>query len=233
MKRHVVSALALLAAVGAASADTSNLLTNGGFETTVSAIPVSGWLPMPATSNEISPWVVGGADLDAVDVVNGDLWAAHTGSNSLDLNGANVGWVQQSFGTVAGEWYTLDFWMSGNAGAHNEYRLVDKEMRVFVTTLQGGGVYQDFIFTADNSFDDMMWESRSWTFQAPADTTIIKFESLSGTSHGCGPCIDDVYVTSTEDVLMTSTAPVPVPGALLLAGLGTAIVGWVRGRKLS
>jgi choice-of-anchor C domain-containing protein len=222
MKRYVVSALVLLVAVGAASADTTNLLTNGGFETTVSGIPVSGWLPLAPGSNEISPWLVGGASPDAVDVV-GSLWAASEGTKSLDLNGTNVGWVQQSFSAVAGEWYTLTFSMSGNPGGHNEWTSLDKEMRVFVTTANGGGAYQDFVFTPDNTFEDMKWVARSWTFQAPGNTTILKFESLSGNSNGCGPCIDNVCVSQT----------VPVPGALLLAGLGTAIVGWVRGRKLS
>jgi choice-of-anchor C domain-containing protein len=220
MRRHIAAALTLLVATVAVNAGPTNLITNGGFEDTDGAT-VGNFVPLAPGSTTVSPWVVGGNGTAAVDVV-GTLWQQVEGNYSLDLNGNNIGWAQQTIDTVAGDWYTLTFKMSGNP--NRAYCTIDKTMRVFATTLDGGGSQQDFTFAPDSTVQDMQWESRSWTFQAPTDGTILKFLSTSGTTGGAGPVIDDVCV---------GAAHAPVPGALLLAGLGTAMAGWVRGRRRS
>jgi hypothetical protein len=218
----MVAVLTLLVATAAASAGTTNLVANGGFEDT-HGVTVGSWVALKPDSTTISPWVVGGAGTAAVDAV-GTLWQQLPGSNnSLDLNGNNIGWAQQTIPTVAGELYTLTFNLSGNPGANGMYAEAGKTLTVFATTPDGGGSQASFVFNTENSFGDMKWESRSWTFEAPINGTLLKFLSTSGTTNGAGPVIDNVSVSSA----------VPVPGALLLAGLGTAVVGWMRGRKLS
>ncbi len=223
MRRHIAAALTLFVATVAVNAGPTNLITNGGFEDTDGAT-VGNFLPLSPGSTIISPWVVGGDGTAAVDVV-GTLWQQVEGSYSLDLNGNNIGWAQQTIDTVAGDWYTLAFKMSGNP--NRNYSAIDKTLTVFATTLDGGGAQQDFIFTPNSTVDDMQWESRSWTFQAPTSGTILKFLSTSGTAGGAGPVIDDVSVTHG------GIPHAPVPGALVLVGLGTAVTGWLRGRRPS
>jgi choice-of-anchor C domain-containing protein len=222
MKKYLASFVTLLAVVTAANAGT-NLVQNGDFEDTQGAA-VGEFLPLAPSSNVIDPWTVGGGtDVRTVDVVD-TLWKAASGNNSLDLNGSQAGWVEQSFNTIASNAYTLTFDMSGNAGRNGEYSTVDKAMRVSVAGANGQSSTQDFVFTPDNSFADMMWENKSWSFVAPDDVTTLRFESLCYDTRGCGPVIDNVDVTYSH---------APVPGALLLGGLGTTLVGWIRGRRLA
>jgi choice-of-anchor C domain-containing protein len=221
MKKYLASFVTLLAVVTVANAGT-NLVQNGGFEDT-HGIAVGEYLALAPRSSVIDPWTVGGTDIKAVDVV-GSLWEDAGGNNSLDLNGSQAGWVEQSLNTIAKNMYSLTFDMSGNPGRHNEYTEVDKAVRVSVTGANGESCTQDFVFTPDNSFSDMMWESKSWTFVAPDSLTTLRFESLCYNTNGCGPVIDNVDVTYSH---------APVPGALLLGGLGTTLVGWIHGRRLA
>lgn len=215
-----VIAIVAVSLAGVAAAGPS-IVTNGGFES--SAIPGE-WQNAPLGSTLITGWTIGGTEY-GVDLVRG-LWQQTEGYQSVDLNGSGPlgpnknGWILQDIATVSGQWYEVSFSLSGNPGGSSGIvppAYPAKEMKV-----TAGTSVHEFVFDkANNRLQDMMWERHSFSFLADSSTTTLKFESIGPTTlNGCGPVIDDVSLVSV----------VPVPGALLLAGIGTALVGWVRGR---
>ena len=99
----------LLAVFAAASpaARAGGLILNGGFETP----QVNHSLSYFAGDTSLSPWVIVSGSVDTVPTVptTGTGWPAFEGTQSLDLNGAGPGTIEQAFVTTPGQVYGLFF----------------------------------------------------------------------------------------------------------------------------
>lgn len=192
MKKFMIiaAALALPSAANAAA------FINGGFETG----PAPGsFTTLASGSTAISGWVVGGNGIDYI----GSYWVAGEGSRSIDLSAGNAGSISQTFDTVLGQHYTVDFLLAGNpAGLPNT-----KTVQVAAT----GAAAQNFTFDkSGHSLASMGWTHVSYGFTATGSSTTLSFTSLDNTAYG--PAIDGVTVTAA--------IPEPASWAMMILGLG-------------
>jgi choice-of-anchor C domain-containing protein len=207
-----VAVLALLACPPKALA---GLITNGGFE--------SGPNPGPFTqlavgSTAITGWIVTRAPIDYC----GTIWPASEGTRSIDLapSGTNAsGGIAQTFATVCGLSYSVQFDMAGNPG----FGAGDGVKSLRVTA---AGQSNDFLFdTTGHTLSDIGWVARTWTFVAAGPTTTLEFFSLDA-PEVFGPTIDNVSVQETTGAV----APAPA-SVLLLAVGGLSLLGYGRCRR--
>lgn len=155
---------------GTASQPLTELITNGGFESS----PVGLYTPyfISPGSTALTGWTVGGS---GVDVMPRNYKVPASGNASLDLNGSARGSISQVIPTTSGQGYTVSFYLSGCSGQ-------------LVKVTAGTVISYNFSVTSTTS-----WAYRSFVFNANASTTEIKFESsYDGT---CGPALDNVSVT--------------------------------------
>ena len=191
----------LIVLLVATPAMAGNLLDNGSFE--IGTDPGS-WTNVPSGGSAITDWTVGGSA--GVDYI-GTYWDAQEGSRSVDLSGTDAGFSSQTFATVTGVQYLVEFWMAGNPDGGPTTKTVE---------VSAAGSSADFTFDiTGKSKSDMGWTYKSWIFTATGTPTTVKF--LSKTSGGWGPALDNVSVTA-----------VPLPASAWL-GLGLlGIMGAIR-----
>jgi choice-of-anchor C domain-containing protein len=109
---------AVLAAPLLASAASGNLISNGDFETYSS--PVSGFSTVNAGAGDLAGWTVGGT---SIDVINGAYGAIM--GNSIDMLGTpGPGTLTQTFATINGQKYVLNFDLSANANGGDSKALL-------------------------------------------------------------------------------------------------------------
>ncbi|MFC1604335.1 DUF642 domain-containing protein [Planctomycetota bacterium] len=109
----------------------------------------------------------------------------------------SAGGVSQTFPTVAGETYRVQFSMSGSpmTGWSGE-DMPNKTLRI-----QAAGQSADFAFDVaaeQNNYSDMKWKLCKFFFVADSDTTTLEIFSTMEPVH-IGPVIDDVSVVSASD----------------------------------
>ncbi len=213
MKRLAcVSTIVLAMALHAIAAPT-NLVVNGSFELSPDPIGTARFVAIPSGATSLVGWTVSGPETAAVDIVTQDSWNVYEGTKALDLNGSGPGCISQAIPTEVGQWYELSFAMSGNPG-----RAGAKDMTV------AAGPVNDlpFSFTRVNTAQDMMWETHTLSFQADSTMSEISFTSATPVElMGSGPVLDDVQVSA-----------VPLPGDMILTGLGAVVLGWLRSRRI-
>ena len=194
----IVLALIMVGLVGNANA---NMILNGSFESGPALLDAVGlYQNVYPPSTEIDNWTVITSNINYI----GGYWQHSDGERSLDLNGQDGGGgVEQSFATNIGQEYTVNFDMSGNPSTHPDNITPIKWMRVLAA-----GDSADFSFDiTGQSFGDMGWVTKSWSFVAIDTTTTLQFISLDNTSLRWGPALDNVEV-------------VPEPTTLALLGIG-------------
>ena len=100
----------------AGSASAANLLVNGGFEDTGTAV-VQSWGGYTYGTDYSLPLPGWNVDSGSVDIVtNGTAWSpAYQGIHALDINGFGPGSISQSFLTQLGQTYTVFYAFSRNA----------------------------------------------------------------------------------------------------------------------
>src|SRR5215467_1430389 len=184
-----VICLALLSATVAFGAQ-ANLVVDGDFETPVTGPGGfnSGYLAFSSGATFGGAWLVtgGGNDVAVTPAteytsLGGPLiyFVSHGGSQSLDLtgeydNGAAMG-VQQTIPTLAGQTYSLSFWVGavttpdwdGYAGSAT------------INVLLNGSAFQTAV-NSDLSGDATTWKQFSYQFTATGPTTL---EFQSGTPY--------------------------------------------------
>jgi hypothetical protein len=185
-------ALTVLAAgsLGISGIASANLLTNGDFETG----SFSGW----TTSGLTCSGVGSGFSAATGGCVGYDTdTGPHSGAAAAYLGtAAGGGVISQSFATVAGDTYLVDFFLATGA-----YQQAASPNSLVVNA--GGNVLLSIVNGAAQGFVHYSYE-----FLATSSTSSLVF------THGNQPSfftLDDVSVTS-----------VPEPSSLLLMGLGLA-----------
>ena len=201
-------ALFLFLTVGTSSAVP---FQNGSFETGTTSGP---FVQVNVGDPNITGWAVIAGSVDYINT----LWTAQDGTRSIDLNSNVAGTIAQTFDTIAGHTYQVEFWLSGNPAGPPTI----KTAAVDAT----GNISQQFTFDvfAGQTLTNMGWEQNFYNFTAQGPSTSLTFASLISGSFG--PALDDVSITDT----FTPPVGVPEPGTmmLLLAGL----VGVASARKL-
>lgn len=170
----LVLTLALVTNVSAAG------FQNGSFENGTET--PGAFLTLSTDSTAITGWEVDGS----IDYIQ-HLWQATNGNRSIDLNGVTTGSIRQTFDTVPGAIYTVTFDMSGNFYGGN----AKKDMEVTVNGLLSE------LFTYDTTekeqtFEDMKYEGKTYTFTASGTSTELKFQSIITGAYG--PVLDNVVI---------------------------------------
>lgn len=180
----LVAASALLAVPGAAHAAVTvpTGFGDGSFETP--AAPVGGFATYVAGQN-IGPWAV---TKGSVNLIGARFWAAAEGDQSVDLNGNGAGAVTQTFATVPGTRYRVNYSLAGNPDGGP----LVKTGRVLVNGLDA----QDFSFDITGKTRlDMGYSAESFEFTATLPQTTLTFDSTTLGS-AAGPVLDGVAVTA-------------------------------------
>jgi choice-of-anchor C domain-containing protein len=184
MKSKVLCiAFVLLAMTATAHA---NLIQNGSFE------------------EQFQLWAYG-----VVDWYGG--WPAKDGNISIDLNGTSPSWISQSFATVSGQWYQVNFWLSGNS---------DDGVPGVKTGYVSAGSVSSFPFSFDTTGHNIhgasaLWVSESFLFNATGTITTLTFGSTTDGSYG--PVIDLVSVERAANVPLPAATVLFAPGLVGLA----------------
>ena len=167
-----------------------NLIVNGDFEDVI------------AFNGEYYECFVGGSEIAGWQVTSGSVSihapthnAMYDGVYCVDLQGVARGSLAQTFATVPGVRYAVQYVVAGNPH-------VSPSVKRYTIT-NGAETFYGTFDVSDKSPSEMGWEVRTWSFVATADETTLVFVGLDNTSGGA--LIDDVYVAPT-----TATG---IPGA--------------------
>lgn len=195
-----------LVALSSFAAASTNLITNGGFESNSANFTSGGYITLGLGSNALTGWTITG---DSVDLINA-YWTPSQGQFSLDLSGDYDGAISQTFNTVIGQKYLVSFDMAGNPDDIND---TIKFLHV--------GLSQQPLYTfdtAERTHDHMGWRTKSFVFQAVDTRSTLHFAGSQDSAYGVA--LDNISVTAV---------PEPETFAMLLAGLG--LVGVAARRK--
>ncbi|MCA8884701.1 MAG: choice-of-anchor C family protein [Rhodobacteraceae bacterium] len=204
MTKFTAAAIAAMGlAIGAGTGAQAASITNGGFEED-STIVFGGFLPRGNGDMSITGWTVGGSAVDWIST----LWTPAEGARSVDLNGSSPGSLAQVLmSLVVGTSYDVTFALSGNPGGGPTI----KALNVAV-----GNENADYTYdVTGNSFVNMNWAYRTFTFIADAPSETLTFTSLDNGAYG--PAIDDVSIARSGPKV--PQVPLPASALLLMGGL--------------
>ena len=212
-------AVAPILGVGATSAFASgaNLLINGDFETsfhTGEAVQV-----ISPGSTAIDGWAVTSGSVDWISNVY-STWQPESGLYSLDINGNSPGAIAQSFTTVPGTTYSVQFYLGANPGAYSSGSVT------LSATVTGGSPTQ---FTVPVS-SSVIWAPKSFTFTASSATTTLTFAGDPNTG-ASGPALDNVSVTEVAPAIPSAPtiASAAITGTAQVGSILTAVAGAITG----
>jgi uncharacterized protein (TIGR03437 family) len=182
-------AVLAIATAFATAIPAQNLLVNGSFEQGPNP---GSYTNIPQGSTVITGWTVSVGNIDYV----GSLWVAEDGSRSLDLEGSSgtcdlvtpncPGGIAQSFSTVAGQQYTVTFYLAGNPFAAPVVKTI---------LVSAAGQSQTYTFdTTGFGPGNMGWAQVTWNFTANDTTTTLELDSADMPATGYGPTLDNVSV---------------------------------------
>jgi len=202
--------LLLLGLAAVAAPASANLLINGDFEASSSpTITPPGWTNIGHQEGVIAYSAFGTPAYD------GQYYYDIGGFGSpLPALGAGI---QQTVGTVAGEWYSLTFGYSGENASAGIITVLDVMI---------GAVLTQYTIVADGSgVFRKPFTTTSFNYLATGPSTTIAFTVSSSTNLGNNdPLIDRVIFEGAEAVI-----PEPATWAMLIAGFG--MIGAVARRR--
>jgi len=165
-----------------------------------------------------SKWEVSGGSVDIIPV-GADFDYLPGNGKYVDLDGSTnhpgVLTTKLSFDLTAGSTYLLEYRL---AGSQRDDVSGASETETVVVSLEGTALTRTHEVPHKQAF-----ESYAWSFTVPGDVLVrLSFENTEASpSDNMGPLLDTVRLSV-----------VPVPGGVLLAGLGAGLLGWLRRRKV-
>jgi choice-of-anchor C domain-containing protein len=208
LKKSLITAMIMvLATLLGVSTAQANLIANGSFE--LGQDPGAGWFQLGPGSTYIDSWTI---VLGSIDYM-GTHWLASDGHRSLDLDGWNVGRIEQSFPTVAGTQYYASFDFAGNPEGGSNPRKI-------YFGIVGDSAHSASFDITGHSISNMGWVTEGFYFTAIGTTSTIYFGGDPG-STTYGPTLDNVRV---------ELASIPVPPTVWL--LGSSLLGLASWRRL-
>jgi choice-of-anchor C domain-containing protein len=184
-----------------------NLILNGSFESPA-VTPCAdayncrseGFVDYTPSNGPVIPdWTIGGDGID----LNNNHWQAEDGSQSVDLAGNGPGSVAQTVATVAGQGYTLSWWMAGNPdnGAAVKTMAVDWD---------GAQVDAPSFNTAGQSTSSMGWVEGQVTVAATSTSSTVLFADGSQPASAYGATLDNVSLvplSATLSATLSASSP--------------------------
>lgn len=175
------AATASAAPAASTAAPTYANLLNGGFE--VPQVGANACALYTKGSTAMKPWTVTAGSVH----LTGDpgcgyppyTWKPHGGGQSLDLDGVAAGGpgaISQTFSTVTGHDYQVQFWVSGNAYGGDR-------VKTFTVGAAPGGTAQDYSFdtgeTPSPTATMPAYKKMSYEFTASGSSTTLTFTSTT------------------------------------------------------
>ena len=208
--------LAATAMTGLASAAGAATITNGSFE--VGPAAANGYFAeLGFGDTQIAGWTVGGNSIDYINPSN-PYWVAQDGTRALDLSGSAPGSISQTLDTVAGQSYTVSFYMAGNPDGAPSTKAMSVD-------INGLGV-QNYSFDASGvvSYANLGWTLETYTFVATGTSSVLTFTDLNTGSP---------YGAALDNVSISAGVPEPASWALMIGGFGLAGSALRRRRALA
>jgi len=203
--RYLAAAAVLVSALavsGPVLAATTNGFQNGSFQCPT-CDPSSSYVELGSDSTAITEWTVSAGNVDWI----GTHWApAVAGTYSIDLNGNQLGAIQQTFATTAGATYNASFYLSGNPDNGPGPKVL--------SVMASGNSIDTYTFPVSSTASDtnMTWLTPTYSFTATSGSTTLTFAG-DPNAGAYGPVIDNVVVTPSappESVSVTCTDNCPV-----------------------
>ncbi len=186
-RRIAITVGAILALVATSVIVRAGLLTHS-----TRATPVDGGFETPQIPSYTTATVAAGQSVGAwtvtqgnVDLLGSGFWSAAEGTQSVDLGGLVNGAIAQTFSTIPGQTYMVEFALAGNPDG-------PPSVKAGRASVNGQPVMD---FTSDitgMSRSNMGYRKMRFSFTSSGTQTTIEFASTSGTAWG--PVIDDVSV---------------------------------------
>ena len=226
-RNAVLMTSALILPLGATAAP----FTNGDFETPG---PAAGQIPIgPGTGNPApTGWVVGGPVGDAFELFYqpssqfGVIGIAGPSSVGFGGNGSTGGTLSQTFDTIVGQSYTVNYFVTSQQGRSNGGPL----QSALIQALNGATVLGAVVDTIpDLAVSEVFhWNAGpALTFIATGSSSTLRFTDTTTTGTGCCNWALDGVTVNAPSVAV----PEPETYAMLLAGLG--LLGFVARRRKS
>jgi hypothetical protein len=213
MRQIVFAALATLLFVSSTASSLfasgpANLIVNGSFE-----VPtvIGGDQEFGAPSTAIAGWQVSAGSIDLV--TSGTiLGSAHSGLQMIDINGSSAGAIEQSFATVPGHRYRLEFFYSNNPNPAFALPSYSASISLLGTSQLLGAQ----VIHAGATELDMNWLRFARSFIADSTTTRLVLSSDQGGFNG-------IYFDTVSVIPEPSCAAMFAPTAL-------AVTAWLSRR---
>lgn len=220
--------IALGVAISPTGARAANLIQNGSFEDPT--VGTGSYQTIGVGSAALPDWTIVGNPGNNVDLVQGaysedppngvNPFNAYEGRNSLDLTGnGNVGTavgIEQSVATVAGQKYTLSFFV-GRATPYTGYTGTNAYSGPATVDLSINGGPRMGYTNSSITPGQINWQGYSYTFTAVGASTLINFYNgtpPSPTTNFAG--LDDVRLNAVPE---PASVAMLASGALALACL--------------